>query len=374
MWGYLKTHSGILLIIVGSMVSSMFKIYGDMPISKGGSLDYVQLEDERELTLQWFGADKAYTFPADFNWYRASEPNEVYEIPDSESRVRIKRFFPNVVRQPAKLPEKLKPSFENSAKLLSENFPRRITDLKRQIEHQQRQKQREVEARSSRNFTVSLVGYTNAGKSTLMNALTEAEVFVDPRLFSTLDTRTRLWNLASGVPVLLSDTVGFIRHLPHGLVTSFHSTLEEVSQANLLLHVVDASHPEREEQIKAVEEVLEELQCEEIPMILIFNKIDRLQDPVERTLLENRYPQALILSARTKEGFKDLHPRVADIMTDHFVDIVADIPVTEGRLSAELAEQAMILEKTLIDEHFHMKLKVPRRMAWKLEPYLVPQE
>jgi hypothetical protein len=107
MWGYLKTHSGILLIIVGSMVSSMFKIYGDMPISKGGSLDYVQLEDQRELTLQWFGADKAYTFPADFNWYRASEPNEVYEIPDSESRVRIKRFFPNVVRQPAKLPERV---------------------------------------------------------------------------------------------------------------------------------------------------------------------------------------------------------------------------------------------------------------------------
>jgi GTP-binding protein HflX len=250
---------------------------------------------------------------------------------------------------------------------------RRITDLKRQIEQQQRQKQREVEARSSRNFTVSLVGYTNAGKSTLMNALTEAEVLVDNRLFSTLDTRTRLWNLDSGVPVLLSDTVGFIRNLPHGLVTSFHATLEEVSQADLLLHVVDASHPEREEQIKAVEEVLEEIKCEEIPMILIFNKIDRLQDPVEKTLLQNRYPQALILSAQTKEGFGDLHPRVADIMTDRFVDIVADIPVTEGRLSAELAGQAMILEKTLIDEHFHMKLKVPRRMAWKLEPYLVPQ-
>jgi GTP-binding protein HflX len=250
---------------------------------------------------------------------------------------------------------------------------RRITDLKRQIEQQQRQKQREVESRSSRNFTVSLVGYTNAGKSTLMNALTEAEVLVDNRLFSTLDTRTRLWNLDGGVPVLLSDTVGFIRHIPHGLVTSFHATLEEVSQADLLLHVVDASHPEREEQIKAVEEVLEELQCGEIPTILIFNKIDRLQDPVEKTLLQNRYPQALILSARTKAGFEDLHPRVADIMTDRFVDIVADIPVTEGRLSAELAGQAMILEKTLIDEHFHMKLKVPRRMAWKLEPYLAPQ-
>ncbi|MDP6958113.1 MAG: cytochrome c biogenesis protein ResB, partial [Planctomycetota bacterium] len=107
MWGFLKTHTGILLIIIGSMVSSMFKIYGDMPIAKGASLDYVQLEDQRELTLQWFGSDQAYTFPADYNWYRASEPNEVFAIPDSESRVRIKSFFPNVVRQPPKLPERV---------------------------------------------------------------------------------------------------------------------------------------------------------------------------------------------------------------------------------------------------------------------------
>ncbi len=249
---------------------------------------------------------------------------------------------------------------------------RRITDLKRQIEQQQRQKQREVGVRSSRNFTVSLVGYTNAGKSTLMNALTKAKVLVDDKLFSTLDTRTRLWNLESGVPVLLSDTVGFIRNLPHGLVTSFHATLEEVSQADLLLHVVDASHPEREEQVGAVQAVLEELKCTEIPTILLLNKVDLLEDPVEETLLQNRYPQALIVSARTGKGFTDLHSRVGEVVTDHFVDIVADIPVTEGRLSAELADQALILEKTLVDEHFRMKLKVPRRMAWKLEPYLAP--
>lgn len=250
---------------------------------------------------------------------------------------------------------------------------RRITDLKRQIEQQQRQKQREVGVRSSRNFTVSLVGYTNAGKSTLMNALTKAKVLVDDKLFSTLDTRTRLWNLESGVPVLLSDTVGFIRNLPHGLVTSFHATLEEVSQADLLLHVVDASHPEREEQVGAVQAVLEELKCTEIPTILLLNKVDLLEDPVEETLLQNRYPQALIVSARTGKGFTDLHSRVGEVVTDRFVDIVADIPVTEGRLSAELADQALILEKTLVDEHFRMKLKVPRRMVWKLEPYLAPQ-
>lgn len=250
---------------------------------------------------------------------------------------------------------------------------RRITDLKRQIEQQQRQKKREVGVRSSRNFTVSLVGYTNAGKSTLMNALTKAKVLVDDKLFSTLDTRTRLWNLESGVPVLLSDTVGFIRNLPHGLVTSFHATLEEVSQADLLLHVVDASHPEREEQVGAVQAVLEELKCTEIPTILLLNKVDLFEDPVEETLLQNRYPQALIVSARTGKGFTDLHSRVGEVVTDRFVDIVADIPVTEGRLSAELADQALILEKTLVDEHFRMKLKVPRRMAWKLEPYLAPQ-
>src|SRR5207253_9962762 len=136
----------------------------------------------------------------------------------------------------------------------------RIRDLKRRLTEVQARKEREVRSRNEEH-TVSLVGYTNAGKSTLMNALTGADVYVEDKLFSTLDTRTRQWHLKDWGRVLLSDTVGFIRDLPHHLVASFKATLEETRQARLLLHVVDASNLAAEEQIKAVNQVLTEIGC-----------------------------------------------------------------------------------------------------------------
>src|SRR5208337_317830 len=136
----------------------------------------------------------------------------------------------------------------------------RIRDLKARLVEVQARKEREVRTRNEEH-TVSLVGYTNAGKSTLMNALTGAGVHVEDKLFSTLDTRTRQWHIKDWGRVLLSDTVGFIRDLPHHLIASFKATLEEARQARLLLHVVDASNPGAEEQIKAVNQVLKELGC-----------------------------------------------------------------------------------------------------------------
>src|SRR5579864_8908284 len=153
----------------------------------------------------------------------------------------------------------------------------RIRDLKARLVEVQARKEREVRSRREEH-TVSLVGYTNAGKSTLMNALTGAGVYVEDKLFSTLDTRTRQWHLKDWGRVLLSDTVGFIRDLPHHLVASFKATLEEARQARLLLHVVDASNPAAEEQIKAVNGVLEELGCKDKPALLVLNKVDRLKD------------------------------------------------------------------------------------------------
>ncbi|MBI2899931.1 MAG: GTPase HflX [Planctomycetes bacterium] len=248
---------------------------------------------------------------------------------------------------------------------------KKITDLKREIVEIQKRKRREVEARGAENFTVSLVGYTNAGKSTLMNALTAAGVLVEDRLFSTLDTRTRIWALSSGIRTLLSDTVGFIRNLPHDLVTSFHATLEEVAQANLLLHVVDASHPEAEEQIASVNGVLGELGCKDSPTLLLLNKVDRFRDPVELTLLRNRHPGAILISAATRAGLDELDERLRGIVADRLVDIVADIPHSEGKLLAELAVHAVVLRKEYVNEHARMAMKVPKRLLWKIEKYRV---
>src|SRR5881227_3539804 len=153
----------------------------------------------------------------------------------------------------------------------------RIRDLRARLVEVQARKEREVRTRREEH-TASLVGYTNAGKSTLMNALTGAGVLAEDKLFSTLDTRTRQWRLKDWGRVLLSDTVGFIRDLPHHLVASFKATLEETRQARLLLHVVDASSPVAEEHIKAVNGVLKELGCGDKPTLLVLNKIDRVKD------------------------------------------------------------------------------------------------
>src|SRR5206468_4252293 len=171
----------------------------------------------------------------------------------------------------------------------------RIRDLKSRLHEVQSRKEREVRSRGEEH-TISLVGYTNAGKSTLMNALTGAGVYVEDKLFSTLDTRTRQWHIKDWGPVLLSDTVGFIRDLPHHLIASFKATLEESRQADLLLHVADASNPAAAEQIKAVYGVLEELHIEAKGTLLVLNKVDAADHGQVAALL-GRYPQAVPISA-----------------------------------------------------------------------------
>src|ERR1044071_8429141 len=175
---------------------------------------------------------------------------------------------------------------------------KRIADLRDELNRVHRRKEREVAARNDR-MTVSLVGYTNAGKSTLLNKLTGADVLAEDKLFATLDTRTRRWQLPSWGPVLLSDTVGFIRDLPHSLIASFKATLEEARQADLLLHIADASNPNADEQIAAVYKVLEELNIREKDTILVLNQIDRIHEPGVLENLQSKYPHAIAVSART---------------------------------------------------------------------------
>jgi len=190
---------------------------------------------------------------------------------------------------------------------------KRIADLQRQLQEIQRQTSTRVQSRKERElFTIALVGYTNVGKSTLMNALTKADVFVEDRLFATLDATTRVLYLPDGHKVLLTDTIGFIRNLPPHLITSFHATLEEVRTADLLLHVVDVSHTAMDEHIKVVEETLQEIGAVDKPTILVLNKADKLPPGWDKEALLRRYPNAVLVSALTGNGLDDLMLRIQE--------------------------------------------------------------
>jgi GTP-binding protein HflX len=212
---------------------------------------------------------------------------------------------------------------------------KRITELKRNIAAIDKRKMREIDGRSD-FYTVSLVGYTNAGKSTLMNALTDAGVFVQDQLFATLDTRTRKWQVDSGVEVLLSDTVGFVSKLPHHLVASFKATLEETINADLLLHVVDASSVDVFEQIKSVETVLKELNCDQKDMLVLLNKSDCIADKAVYESVQTVFPEALSVSAKTGLNLEQLTQQIADKVSGRSVRVRVTLSLADGKLQSYL--------------------------------------
>jgi GTP-binding protein HflX len=250
----------------------------------------------------------------------------------------------------------------------------KIRDLKARLSSVQARRQREVRSRREEH-TISLVGYTNAGKSTLMNKLTGAGVYVENKLFSTLDTRTRQWRLSDWGRVLLSDTVGFIRALPHHLVASFKATLEEARQASLLLHVVDASNPHAEEHILAVMKVLKELECDKRPMLLVLNQIDRLQDLSFLQVLQAHHPRAVAVSAATGQGLDDLRDAVIEMLSADFAQVVIDVDAGNGRVLAYLAAHAEIYRQEFHDNRIKMYGAMPRHLVRHLqEPGVVIEE
>jgi GTP-binding protein HflX len=244
---------------------------------------------------------------------------------------------------------------------------KRIHDLKTELATIHGRRERQVAARHDR-MTVSLVGYTNAGKSTLLNALTGAGVLAADQLFATLDTRTRRWRLPGWGPVLLSDTVGFIRDLPHRLIASFKATLEETIQADLLVHVADASSPQVDAQIAAVRGVLAELGVEDKDTILVLNKIDRLPDEHARDRLLGRYPHAIPISARSGRGLDALAQAASDCLGRGFRDVDIETDPGNGRLLAWLDSHGEVLSRQFSDDRVRIHCRIPGAILGRIDP------
>jgi GTP-binding protein HflX len=225
---------------------------------------------------------------------------------------------------------------------------KRITQLKRELVNIDKRRIREIDGRRGL-FKICLIGYTNAGKSTLLNTLTDAGVFVEDRLFATLDTRTRKWTLGRGLEVLLSDTVGFLKSLPHQLIASFKATLEEAINADLLLHIVDVSNPSALGQIESVDKVLAEIGCSESPVLLVLNKVDIVQKMSDLEMLQTLNPDAVCISARTGLGLEQLAEAVSARYKGSVVVVRVSSSQSDGRIQSFLRAYGEIIEERYQD-------------------------
>ena len=313
----------------------------------------VKVLDRTELILDIF-ASHAQTYEARL----AVELAQLeYSLP------RLKRMWTHLSRM--KMGIGMRGPGEKQLEVDRRLVEKRIHDLKTELGKIEKRRERQVAARRD-HMTVSLVGYTNAGKSTLMNTLTDARVKAADQLFATLDTRTRRWQLPHWGPVLLSDTVGFIRDLPHRLIASFKATLEEAHQSDLLLHVADAANPAVFEQITAVYHVLEELGIEEKDTLLILNKIDCLGDPSRLDVICSRYPNSVPVSAKTGAGLEQFALAVSDALTRSFADVDIETGVDNGRLMAYLAAHGEILSKRYEESRVIMHCRLPQRFLGRI--------
>ncbi len=298
-------------------------------------------------------------------------------------RPRLKRMWTHLERIEGGIGSGRGPG-EKQLELDRRMLDKRVSELRRKLESVEKRRERLVASRNE-YFTVSLVGYTNAGKSTLMHALTGEDVYIADKLFATLDTKTRKWDIPNWGSILLSDTVGFVRDLPHHLVASFKSTLEEALQADLLLHIVDASNPEAMQHIETVESVLEEIGAGEKQTLLVLNKVDRLpghQTPgaeangdglnsIEENswyhILRNKHRDAMSVSAVTTEGVDQLREKVVSILSKNFhaVEITADIG--DGKLTSVLTQLTEVEQTTYTNTNAIHRCRLPQGVLERLQ-------
>ncbi len=238
---------------------------------------------------------------------------------------------------------------------------RKISDLKRQIKQIQKRKHQEVTQRNKQFFTVGLVGYTNAGKSTLFNALTQGGAYADDKVFATLSTRTRRWELGSGDATMLSDTVGFVRDLPHQLVASFKATLEEAVHSDLLLIVLDVSHPRAIDQLDTVTGVLDDIGATGQQRLLLLNKVDRLEHNASLLIFQQRDPRSVPISARTGFGLETLIERVREAMHGAVRPTTVRVDLRNGKAIHFIETHTQVLDRRYENQHAVITAQVSDR-------------
>jgi len=246
----------------------------------------------------------------------------------------------------------------------------RIAHLKRELEKVRAHRARHRKQRQRRGVPVmAIVGYTNAGKSTLLNYLSNADVLAADQLFATLDPTTRRITLPSGSAVLLSDTVGFIQKLPTGLVAAFRATLEEIVEADLILHMVDITHPNAAEQAAIVNQTLVNLGATHVPQLVALNKVDRLEDPESVTETLAQYPNSLAISAMTGYGVGALLNRIEGILQSTRQTQSLLIPYSRGDLVSMLYQQAIVEKEDHLPEGTRLEVHVPEHLVEVVAPF-----
>ena len=237
--------------------------------------------------------------------------------------------------------------------------------MKRELEQVKRHRELLREGRKrERVMTAAIVGYTNAGKSTLLNTLTDAGVLSEDKLFATLDPTTRMLELSRGTRIYLTDTVGFIRKLPHHLIEAFKSTLEEAKYADIILHVVDASNPQMEDQMGVVYDTLQELEVTNKKMVTLFNKQDKLL--TEQILRDSNADHVLRISAKTGEGLEQLKDVLEKIVTEDQIYLERVIPYKDAGILQQIRKYGQLMEEEYTDGGIAVKARVPKDIYGRL--------
>ncbi|MEX0962264.1 MAG: GTPase HflX [Simkaniaceae bacterium] len=288
-----------------------------------------------------------------------------YQLP------RLKRLWTHLSRQTSGGAGFTKGSGEKQIEIDRRLVKSRVSQLEKEIEAVKEQRQTKRKGRLRLNIpTFSIIGYTNAGKSTLLRELTQAEVLVEDKLFATLDTTTRKFMLPNHQKILLIDTVGFIRKIPHGLVAAFRSTLEEALYSDILLHVVDASHPACFEQAEATFEVLKELKADKRPMITLFNKIDQVSDRKILNRMRLKYSKTVFLSAQTHEGFEALMEMMMKELEALRTVYSLCIPQSQYALISEIQKAGQTHSLEYEENDVLLEIELPKAFEHKIQRYL----
>jgi GTP-binding protein HflX len=284
---------------------------------------------------------------------------------------RLRRMWTHLSRQTSGGGGYLKGEGEKQIEIDRRLLRKRIDTLKTEIDSviAQRQIQRQSRRRSGIP-TFAIIGYTNAGKSTLLRTLTSADVLVEDKLFATLDTTTRKFSLPNNQEILLIDTVGFIRKIPHTLVAAFKSTLEEAMHTDILLHLIDVSHPSAEAHAEATFEVLKELGGNEQPIITVLNKVDAVSNPQILTKLRLKYPKTVAISALNNTGIDELCQLMMQEVSNLRKVVKLRIPQSNYALVAELMHEGRVLHSDYEGNDILLQIEIPARLDHKVKRFV----